>query len=88
MVNEFPAVLTLEFPAAAEVWVNGKKGEGDPTTEWTLTSPDLLKGTEYTFEVKARWTVGGKTFEYQRSIKVEGGNRSRALVVAGTEIKE
>ena len=33
------AELVLEFPAAAEVWVDGKKGEGDPHTEWTLTSP-------------------------------------------------
>ncbi len=88
LVNEFPAVLTLEFPVPAEVWVGGKKGEGKPTTEWTLTSPSLKAGVEFTFEVKARWTVEGKTFEYERSVKVASGNRSRALVVAGTEIKE
>ncbi len=88
LVNEFPAVLTMEFPAPAEVWVNGKKGEGKATTEWTLTSPSLKAGTEFTFEVKARWTVDGKTYEYERKVNVASGNRSRALVIAGSEVKE
>ncbi len=86
--NEFPAVLVLEFPAPAEVWVNGDKGSGDPITEWTLTSPVLKAGGEFTFDVKARWKSGGKTFEYTRSVTVAGGKRSRALVVTGTEVKE
>ena len=88
LVNEFPATLTLEFPAPAEVWVDGVKGEGRPTTEWTLTSPVLRMGKEYTFKVKARWTLNGKTYEYQRAVDVAGGNRSRAQVVAGVEVKE
>jgi uncharacterized protein (TIGR03000 family) len=86
--NEFPAVLVLEFPAAAEVWVNGAKAEGEPTSEWTLTSPVLKADGEFTFEVKARWKSGGKTFEAERSVVVAGGKRSRAIVVAGTEVKE
>jgi uncharacterized protein (TIGR03000 family) len=86
--NEFPATLVLEFPAAAEVWVHGQKGVGEPTTEWTLTSPVLKAGGEYTFEVKARWKVGGKSFEADRSVTVAGGKRTRAIVVAGTEVKE
>jgi uncharacterized protein (TIGR03000 family) len=88
LANEFPATLVMEFPAPAEVWVNGKKGDGEPNTEWTLTSPVLKAGGEFTFEVKARWASGGKTFEYTRSVTVAGGQRSRALVVSGTEIKE
>jgi uncharacterized protein (TIGR03000 family) len=86
--GESTAVLVLEFPAAAEVWVNGKKGEGDSQTEWTLSSPSLATGTEYTFNVKARWTTGGKTFEYERTVAVAAGNRSKALVIGGTEIKQ
>lgn len=88
LANEFPAVLVIQFPAPAELWVDGKKGDGEPNTEWTLTSPVLKAGGEYTFEVKARWKSGGKTFEYTRSVTVAGGQRSRALVVSGTEIKE
>jgi len=86
--NEFPAVLVLEFPAAAELWLNGVKAEGGPQTEWTLTSPVLRPGGEYTFEVKARWSVADKTFEYRRSFSVAGGRRSRALVLAGTEVRD
>ncbi len=86
--NEFPAVLVVEFPAAAELWLNGVKAEGGPQTEWTLTSPVLKPGGEYTFEVKARWSVADKTFEYRRSLSVAGGKRSRALVLAGTEVRD
>jgi uncharacterized protein (TIGR03000 family) len=88
LVNVFPASLTLEFPAPAEVWVNGKKGEGEPTMEWNLNSPQLKVGTDFTFEVKARWKVGGKTYEYERTIVVAAGNRSRALVISGNLVKE
>jgi uncharacterized protein (TIGR03000 family) len=86
--GEAAAVLTLEFPAAAEIWVEGKKGAGEPSTEWTLTSPAQKAGTPFTFDVKARWKAGGKTFEYTRTVTVSAGDRSRALVVSGTEIKE
>jgi len=88
LANEFPAVLTLEFPAVAEVWVNGQQGIGEPAAEWTLTSPVLKAGGEYTFAVKARWKAGGRTFEYERSVTVAGGQRSRSLVVAGTAVKD
>lgn len=81
------AELVLEFPAAAEVWVDGKKGEGDPHTEWTLTSPSIPVGTEYPFNVKARWKANGKTYEYDRTVSVVAGDRSRSLVLSGTEIK-
>src|SRR5262245_20013174 len=32
--GETTAVLTLSFPAAAEIWVDGKKGPGEPNDEW------------------------------------------------------
>jgi uncharacterized protein (TIGR03000 family) len=86
--NEFPAVLVMEFPAAAEVWVDGEKAKNEPNTEWTLTSPVLKAGGEYTFDVKGRWQSGGKTYEAQRKVTVPGGKRTRVLVVSGTEVKE
>lgn len=88
LANEFPATLTMEFPAAAEVWVNGKKAEGSAATEWTLTSPVMKSGESFKFEVKARWAAGGKTYEAERSVSVASGNRSRVLVIAGTQVKE
>jgi uncharacterized protein (TIGR03000 family) len=86
--NEHPAVLVLEFPADAEVWVNGDKANLPATNEWTLTSPVLKAGGEYTFNVKARWKAGGRIYEYDRAITVAGGNRTRTIVVTGTEVKE
>jgi uncharacterized protein (TIGR03000 family) len=85
--NEFPATLVMQFPSDAEVWVDGKKQKGDADTEWTLTSPVLKAGGEYTFDVKGRWKSGGKTYEAQRSVTVAGGERKRVLVVSGTEVR-
>jgi uncharacterized protein (TIGR03000 family) len=80
-------MLVVQFPAAAEVWVGGTKADGGPATEWTLTSPALKPGESHTFEVKARWKVGGKTFEATRSVAVTAGERNRAVVVSGTAVK-
>lgn len=88
LANQFPAVLVLEFPAPAEVWVNGKKGEGEPTAEWTLTSPALNAGGNYTFEVKAQWKADGQTLGFERSYTVGAGKRSRAYVLNGTPVKK
>jgi hypothetical protein len=86
--GQLPATLVLEFPAPAEMWVNGKKSEGEALSEWLLTSLPVDVGTEYMFSVRARWELNGKTFEYQRAIPVGAGNRTRSLVVSGKEIKE
>jgi hypothetical protein len=86
--HELPAVLVLDFPAAAEVWVNGVKGDAKPDREWTLTSPPVKLYEEFTFKVKARWKSGGKTYETERSVTVPNGKRSRVLVVGGTEVEE
>lgn len=86
--GEAVATLVLQFPASAEVWLNGKKSDEPPGDLWTLTSPSLPTGAEYTFVVKARWSLNGKTYEYDRTVAVAAGNRSRATVLSGTEIKE
>jgi uncharacterized protein (TIGR03000 family) len=81
------ASLTLEFPAAANVWLDGKEVPGDPATVRTLTSPVLKPGQEYTFHVKAQWEAGGKTYEYTRDVPLGPGKHSKVLVVSGTELK-
>ena len=86
--GEATATLVVQLPAAAEIWVGGKRVKGDPATEWTLTSPALKAGESHTFEVKSRWKVDGKTFEATRSVPVAAGLRSRSVVVSGTVVKE
>jgi uncharacterized protein (TIGR03000 family) len=85
--DQTKATLVIQFPAATEVWVGGKKSDGDPAIEWTLTSPALEPGAAHTFEVKGRWKLGGKTFETSRSVTVKPGDRNRLIVASGTEIK-
>lgn len=87
LANEFPATLIVQFPAAADVWLNGKEVKGEAAEERTLTSPVLMPGASFAFEVKGRWTHGGKTYEANRTVKLGGGDRSRLIVVSGTEVK-
>ncbi len=87
LANEFPATLSLQFPAAAEVWLNGKAVKGEASEDRVLTSPVLKPGERFTFEVKARWKTGGKEYESVRTVTLGPGDRSRLLVVSGTEVK-
>ncbi|QJW95667.1 hypothetical protein [Frigoriglobus tundricola] len=86
--NEFPATLALQFPAAAEVWLDGKKVSGDAATERVLKSPVLRPDQTYAFNVKARWTTGDKTYEATRVVKLGSGDRSRLLIVSGDEVRK
>ena len=74
LANEFPATLSLQFPAAAEVWLNGKKVDG------------AASGT-FTFDVRERWTTKDKTYETKRTLTLSSGQRSRLIVVSGEEVK-
>jgi uncharacterized protein (TIGR03000 family) len=86
--NEYPATLTLEFPAAAKVWLDGKAVEGEAGTVRELNSPVLKTGQTYTFKVKAQWDVKGKSYEYTREVTLGSGDRSKLLVMSGTPVAE
>jgi uncharacterized protein (TIGR03000 family) len=83
--NEFPATLTLDFPAAAKVWLDGKEVEGEAATERVLTSAVLKPGQTYTFKVRAEWESNGKTYTYTREATLGPGDHSKVQVVRGTE---
>jgi uncharacterized protein (TIGR03000 family) len=85
--DEYPANLTLEFPAAAKVWLDGKEVAGEPGKERVLTSPVLKTGQQYTFKLRAEWEVKGKTYEYTREVTLGPGDKSKLLVMSGTEKK-
>ena len=86
--GQLPAILVLQFPAAAKVWVDGTEVAGEPDTEWTLTSKVLRPGETATFRVRGRWEAGGKTYEAVREVPLGPGARSRLIVVSGTEVRE
>lgn len=84
----FPAKLSLQFPADAEVWLNGKKASKTPNKEQELTSPALRADQTYTFNVKARWTSKGKTYEATRTIAVKPGEHGRLMILSGEEVRD
>jgi uncharacterized protein (TIGR03000 family) len=84
---ELPAVLALEFPADAAVTLNGKAVEGSGKSQ-TLTSPPLRAGESYTFDVKANWTADGKKFEWERTVTVGSGDRSKVAVARGFPVRD
>jgi uncharacterized protein (TIGR03000 family) len=88
LANEFPATLSVQFPAPARVWVNGTALAGGAKEVWALESGALRVGTPHTFEFKARWELNGKSYEATRSIGVRAGDRSRLQVVSGTEVRQ
>lgn len=84
---ELPAELTLEFPADAAVTLNGRSVEGSGKTR-TLTSPELKAGESYTFDVKANWTADGKKYEWERTVTLGSGERSKVAVARGFQVKD
>jgi uncharacterized protein (TIGR03000 family) len=84
---ELPAELTLEFPADAAVTLNGQAVKGSGKTQ-TLTSPPLKAGETYTFDVAANWTADGKKYEWDRTVTLGSGERSKVAVARGFPTKE
>ncbi len=82
------AELTLELPAPATVWVNGKQQPGADAAR-TLTSPQLSAGGSHTFDLKATWTgPDGSRYEWDRKVTVAAGNRSKVAVAHGFKAKD
>jgi len=86
--GEYPATLTLEFPAAAKVWLDDQPVAGGARKEQVLTSPVLAPGQRYTFNVRAEWDAGGKMYEHTRQVTLEHGDRKKLLVVSGSLITD
>jgi hypothetical protein len=84
---EIPAVLKVQFPAPADVWVNGAKLDGPATAERDIPSAPIKLGSEYTFAIKARWTLSGTNYEVERTSTVPAGGSKKLIVVSGTPVK-
>jgi hypothetical protein len=85
--TEVAATLNLQLPAPAEVWLDGVKLDGPPTDNRSLPSPPMKFGTEYTFQIRARWTLSGNDYEVERTSTVAAGGSKKLLIVSGTLVK-
>lgn len=66
--------VTVHLPADAEVWFDGDstKQQG----EWReFASPALTQGKAYSYQIRARWTVGGEAVEQTRTVVVRANDR-------------
>jgi uncharacterized protein (TIGR03000 family) len=66
------ATMKVVVPANAEIWFEGSK-TGQSGTTRTFVSPPLEPGRGFTYEVRARWTEGGKEVERTRQLHVHAG---------------
>jgi len=69
------ATVAVRVPADAEVWFDGaptsQRGESR-----TFSSPPLNADRDYHYDIRARWTEGGKEVEQTRRVNVRAGQRS------------
>ena len=66
--------VTVHVPADAEVWF-----DGDATTQQgerrEFASPALTQGKAYSYQIRARWTVGGDVIYQTRTVVVHANDR-------------
>jgi uncharacterized protein (TIGR03000 family) len=80
------AVLAVQVPADATVWVQGAATK-QTGTERTFVSPPLKPGQDYAYTIKAQWKAGDKTVEQSQDVTVRAGERSGLLFLAGDVAK-
>jgi uncharacterized protein (TIGR03000 family) len=81
------ASLTLELPAAADVWLDGEKQPSSADLSRVLTSPPMQLGGQHTFRVRAEWLEGSTKYRTEQTSTVRAGERGKLTVYAGTPIK-
>jgi len=82
-----PATLTLDLPAAADLWLDGEKQPSSTDTTRTLVSSPLPIGREFTFNIRAQWVENGTTYEAKKTTTIRAGERGKFAVYAGTPVK-
>jgi len=69
------ALLEVRVPTAdAEVWVEGKKTSTTGTNR-RYVSPPLTPGHKYAYEIRVRWSEGGREVSQTREVTVRAGER-------------
>jgi uncharacterized protein (TIGR03000 family) len=67
------AYVRVVVPADAELWFDGEKTAQTGTSR-EFVSPPLTLGTDYSYEIRARWLENGKPVDQTRSVTVRGGS--------------
>jgi uncharacterized protein (TIGR03000 family) len=71
------ATIQVRVPPGAEVWFQGAKTKQTGAVR-LFESPPLEPRERYAYDIKARWTEGGKEMERTLRVYVWAGARSEA----------
>ena len=67
-------LINIQVPPNAEVWFDGSTTM--QTGSWrSFVTPALEPGRDYAYEIRARWTEGGRSVEQTRKITIRAGDR-------------
>ena len=66
------ATLNIRLPQNVHLWIQGKEIV-NPGTAFTLVSPALESGFNYTYQLKAQWSEGGAQVVRTRPVQVRAG---------------
>ncbi len=69
------AILSVQVPASAEVWLDDVRMTQTGALRLYRTPP-LPRGEEYEYEVHARWLAGSQVVDATRHIKVHAGGKA------------
>jgi uncharacterized protein (TIGR03000 family) len=64
--------LNVQVPADAQVWIDGYKTTQTGTLRH-YTSPPLTPGTNYSYDIRARWMDNGKPVERDKKVAIHAG---------------
>src|SRR6266496_6159110 len=84
-----PAMIVVRLPADATL-IFGSQQTAQRGSERRFVSPDLVPGYTYSYEVTARWLMGGKEVTATRTIEFRPGqlvtvDLRRGVVTASSE---
>jgi uncharacterized protein (TIGR03000 family) len=67
------ARINVQVPANAEIFVDGvKTSQTGPFREFV--SPALKPGSNYTYEIRAKWTQSGQTMDRTKTVPIHAGD--------------
>ncbi len=68
------ARLDVKLPLNAKLWIEGKEIEKQQqSTGFSLTSPPLEAGYNYTYHLRAQWTDNGVQVTRERAVPIHAG---------------
>ena len=71
--GERVAQIHVNVPADAEVWIEGQATKQAGTKRW-FVSPELTKGQQFEYKVRARWNEEGRPVEQTQQLTVKAGD--------------